>query len=362
MNVGVIFGGKSCEHDISVITGIQAIKAAGVRHKVIPVYIDEKGYWWLGKGLDDLKTVQSGLYKAKKVHLRPNSNAVYSASGKRLALLDAAVVACHGLNGEDGTVQGVLELSGIPYTGSNVTASAVGMDKAAMKKIFAAAGLPMTDYIEVRRRDYDERLYEIVGVIKEKLKFPLIVKPSNLGSSIGINVAKDWQQLFESIRVAFEWDNAVVIEHALTDFIEVNCGVLGDAGAVVTSEVEQPTGWKEFLTFQDKYGGGKSKGGSRNMPAQIPDEMRAEVRRLAGEAFRAAGCAGVARVDFLIEGDQIFVNEINTIPGSLANYLFSYGGMEFPDLIDKMLEIAFARDKDKRRLKYTYDRPAAKGK
>lgn len=355
--VGVIFGGKSCEHNISIITGVQALKCLDKIHKVIPIYIDNSGVWWTGKNFDDINVYKNKSWKGKKVHLRPCSNSLYSEKGT-VAKLDVVILANHGLNGEDGSLQGLLQMSGIPYTGSNVRASAIGMDKIAMKQIFSFAKLPMTRFLGFSKEEYTTNLYELVNRIKANLEFPIIVKPSNLGSSIGISIAHNWQELFESVRVALEWDTRVVIEQALQDFTEVNCAVLGRGESLIVSEVEQPIGWKEFLTFYDKYEkDSKVKGGEgRYMPAHIEPEKRKQVQEYAKAAFRALDAGGVARVDFLIDNKsgEILVNEINTIPGSLSNYLFSFDGLNFTELLEKMMSIAIEEHHDMQKLKYSY--------
>lgn len=356
--IAVFFGGRSCEHDISIITGLQALDAC--RDKCAPVYIDPQGAWWTGEGFDSVNAVRNGRFKGKRVHIRPGESYLYFKN-KRLFKIDAALLCMHGMFGEDGCLQGCLEMSGIPYTGSGVLASAVGMNKLFSKRAFENAGLKVVPYMSITRDEYDTDVSETLKELKTKLKFPVIVKPCNLGSSIGISVAKNQTELFTALRVAFEWDDTAIIEKALEGFTEVNCAVVGDAyygeNAVndgdkyIVSETEQPVGWTEFLTFSDKYSG-DVKQTRHKIPADIGDKNDT-VKELATKAFTAVGCSGVARVDFMVTGDDIYVNEINTIPGSLAAPLYR-DDIDFSRLIDKLVDIAVKRVKRSNALKRVY--------
>ncbi len=358
MTVGVFFGGRSCEHNVSIVTGLQAIGEFPDEHKAVAVYIDEKGVWHTGKEYTDIAFYaqrKRSAYPGKEVYLRPSSPYLYTKNGKKLCRLDCCLLCNHGMGGEDGSLQGLLELAGLPYTGSGICASAVGMDKGMMKRLFAQAELPILPYVTMSGEEYVRDAYGVLEAIKAKLAFPLIVKPCNLGSSIGIALAHGYDELFTAIRVALEWDTRVVIEKALEDFEEFNCAVLcGEA-----SEVEKPVGWKDFLTYEDKYLS-KSQGVGREYPAKIDDALREKIRSTAVAAYNAVGADGVARVDFLYKDGELYVNEINTIPGSLSSYFFKGGT---PYVIGKLLERAQAVFSAKRRLKYAY-RPFAgeKGK
>ncbi len=369
MTVGVIFGGMSCEHNVSIVTGVQTLNL--IRgYKVVPVYIDESGVWWTGKDYDRLETFAAGKCFGKRVHLEPSDNRLFNARGKAIATLDCAINCCHGTFGEDGSLQGVFAMSGIPLTCAGVEASAVGMDKITMKRLFRDAGLPQTAFVGVTREEYENRLFEVIKKLKSEIGFPMIVKPAGVGSSIGVGIAGDMTGLFECVRAAFEWDNRIVVEEALTDFTEINCGVIGRDGNVETSELEQPTGWKEFLSYEDKYGGKSGKGGAyvtdksggkdsgkRKMPADIDGQIAARIKQIATEAFTTLNCSGVARVDFMVKGEAVYLNEINTVPGSLAGYLFAYGGLPQEKLIDRLVEIAIADHKAKTGLRYRYISP-----
>lgn len=348
MNIAVLFGGKSCEHNVSIVTGLQVIGDFPPEHKVIPVYIDEKGVWHTGKEYTNIDTYKnkSKTYPGKEVHFCPSSPWLQQKNGKKLSKIDCCVICNHGVNGEDGSLQGLIELAGIPYTGSGVCASAAGMNKCVMKRLFAESALPIVPYISVSGEEYVSDSFALIEKIKRELGFPLIVKPSNLGSSIGIAIARDYSELFTAVRVALEWDTSVVIEKALVDFEEFNCAVLcGEP-----SEVEKPVGWKDFLTYEDKYLS-KSEGVGREFPAKIDEGLRTRIRALAVKAYNAVNADGVARVDFLYCGGELYVNEINTVPGSLSGYFFD-GGTRFvtAKLIDRALAVFGA----KKRLKYAY--------
>ncbi len=348
MTVAVIFGGKSCEHNVSIVTGVQTLGEIPSGHKAVPVYIDESGVWHTGKEYCSMETYRDrkNSYPGKEVHLRPASPYLYAKNGKKLYKIDCCVICAHGVNGEDGSLQGLLQLSGIAYTGSKVAASAAGMDKDMMKRLFAAAELPCVPYVLLSGDEYVNDSYSALGKIKNTLTFPMIVKPSRAGSSIGIGIAHDYNELFGAVRVALEWDTEVIIEKALTDFEEYNCAVLCGK----PSEVEKPVGWKEFLTYEDKYLS-KSESVGREFPAAIDDGLRDRIKEYAVRAYNAVGAEGVARVDFMYADGELYVNEINTVPGSLAAYFYDGGTSE---VVEKMLDAAVKTHNARRRLKYVY--------
>lgn len=348
--IAVFFGGRSCEHDISIITGLQALSACP--RQCVGVYIDERGEWWTGE-FDSVNAVKNKRFKGKSVHIRPAQPYLYCRN-KRLCKIDAALLCMHGILGEDGALQGLLAMCGIPYTGSDVLASALGMNKLFAKRMFEAAGLNVLPYRAVTRQRYERDTHAVLEELVSGLGFPMIVKPCNLGSSIGISVADDNTALYTALRVAFEWDDTVVVERALVDFTEVNCAVLGEGGDVTVSDTEQPVGWKSFLTFADKYSGDVKHSGHK-IPAEIDEATRETVERAAVTAFDAIGGSGVARVDFLVK-DEVYVNEINTIPGSLACTLFRRD-MDFSKLIERLIDYAFRRSARFERLKRLYTPP-----
>ena len=347
--IAVFFGGRSCEHDISIITGLQALSAC--KRSAIGVYIDGEGAWHASDTFDSVNAVRNGRFKSKPVYLRPGEPYLY-CKNRRLYKISAALLCVHGTFGEDGSLQGLLELSGIPYTGGGILASAIGMNKLYSKRIFEAAGLSVLPYAPITHEAYVKDAYAAVTPILDKIEFPMIVKPCNLGSSIGITVADNLNDLYSALRIAFEWDDTAIVEKALVGFTEVNCAVLGDENDCTPSETEQPVGWKTFLTFSDKYSG-DVKSTRHKIPADIGTEKNERVKELAISAFKAVGCSGVARVDFLIKDDDIYINEINTIPGSLSNALFKED-MNYSTLIDTLIEIAEKRKKRSDRLRRSY--------
>ncbi len=349
--IAVFFGGMSCEHDISIITGLQTMSACKAR--CVGVYIDSSGEWWASdaQNFSSVNAVRNNKFDGKKVHLRPDGK-LY-VKNKKYCSVDVAVLCMHGILGEDGTLQGYLEMCGVPYTGSSVAASAIGMNKLLSKTAFKAAGLNVMPYIDVEKSSYTADAAETV-IGAEKLGYPLIVKPCNLGSSIGISIAHNQAELFKALRIAFEWDDTVIIEKALEDFVEVNCAVLGDHTDenLIVSETEQPVGWKNFLTFADKYAG-DVKSVRHKIPADVGAEINEEIQRQAEIAFRAIGASGVARVDFLVKGKDVYVNEINTIPGSMASGLFERD-IPYSRLVEKLIALAFERKRRFDELKRVY--------
>jgi len=358
MSIAVIFGGKSCEHDISIITGVLTLNVLiGAGYAAVPVYIDGAGVWYTGPNMNSVAVFGDTDNKVRKkwrrVTVLSGSDGLYSLKGKRLTTVNAAVLCTHGVSGEDGCLQGLLELAGIPYTGSGVYASAAGMNKATAKKLFEAAGLPVAPYVIATSRelaDGGDKLEEAV----QKLGLPIIVKPANLGSSIGISIANDTISLATAVQVASKYDNTLVLERAFVDFTEFNCAVLGRGNDTITSGVEQPVGWKEFLSFDNKYLDTVESGETVRTPAQIDDELKAKVKALSKAAFECIGASGVARVDLILDKGELYINEINTIPGSLSYYLFEYEGILHSELLTRLIKIAKEEAKDKRGLSYSY--------
>jgi len=360
MKVAVFFGGKSCEHNISIITAVQAMRVLGVRHDIIPIYIDNEGIFWHGEELKEMRAFKKDKkVKKQRVTFMGGSKNLYSVKGKILATVDVALLCTHGFGGEDGCLQGLLSLCGIPFTGSGVLASSIGMNKIYSKKMFERDFLPILPYVGFNKTEYKNDLYSLVEKIKTELTFPLIVKPASLGSSIGITVAHDFPELFEAISNAFLWDNEVVIENALVNYLEYNCAAIGDGGDILLSEIERPISSSEFLTYKDKYLN-KQKGQSgtkKEFPAKIDSKLASKIKILTRKAFKAIGASGVARIDFLLsEEGQLYVNEINTIPGALSNYLFTKGDnfLSFADLLDRLLDIAVVRQKRSDDLQFVY--------
>ena len=267
--------------------------------------------------------------------------------------LDVVFPVLHGPYGEDGTVQGLLELANVPYVGAGVLASAVGMDKATMKLVFAASGLPICDYEVVLKRDWQRDERGTMNAIVNRLGFPVFVKPANLGSSVGISKARHAAELRTAIALAAEFDRKIVIEAAVPNAREIECAVLGndEPEASVPGEIIPS---REFYDYQAKY---LDEGSRSVIPAPLTDAQTQEIRRLAVAAFKAIDCAGMARVDFLLAGDSgmLYVNELNTIPGfttiSMYSKMWEASGLPYPALIDRLIALALERHAEKQQLR-----------
>ena len=359
-NIAVIFGGCSPEHTVSLASAAAMIRNIDAeKYEVIQLGITEGGEWFRFYGSPD--DIEANTWRADRTKCIPavispdrdqHGILEFRLSGVRTTRLDAAFPVLHGRNGEDGTVQGALELSGVPYTGSGVLGSAAGMDKQIMKKLFRADKLPYLKSITAHSRDKTENIIKKAAFT---LGYPVIVKPARAGSSIGIGVAHDEEQLQNALVAAFMWDNKVIIERAVDDFTELNCAVIGSPGNEEASRVEKPVSYSEFLTYDEKYHGKAKSGGDRQFPADIDKEQEEKIRALAIKVFRCVEAEGIARIDFILDNKsgKLYVNEINTIPGSLAMYLFPEKGRA--GVIMKLVSLAVARYKEQSALKYEYD-------
>lgn len=365
INVAVLIGGRSVEHEVAVITAMQMIENLDkTKYQVYPIYINNQGQWLAGQDLGNFETYKKKDFdNTKEVFLKPSfgDKTLYTLEEKTIsgglfgkdqvvksleayAKIDVALLGLHGTNGEDGSIQGLLETVGIPYTGANVLASAVGMDKVLMKDVYKKYDLPLVEY-QWFYRDLWEADQDKVLADLETIGYPLIVKPSNLGSSIGISVAENREGLVEAINIAKEYDKKIIVERAITNLREINCAVLGYEDDLETSVLEEPIGWESFQTFENKYN--KDGGTDRQIPAQVKAEVEEEIKTLAKEAFRVINCSGTARIDFLLEDeDKVYINEINTLPGSSAQHLWDYKGLSFSDLLDRLIDIALEEYQD----------------
>ncbi len=370
--IGVFFGGRSVEHEISVISALQAIEALDKsKYEVIPVYITKQGKWYTGAELLDSANYRDMARLVKNstaVYMLPEfgSHTLYKKGGlfgpKAVAELDIALPVLHGTNGEDGTFQGLLELTGIPYAGCNVLSSAVGMDKIAMKMMLRESGVPVIDYLWFTDKQWGTEREKLAADIEKNIGYPAIVKPANLGSSVGISRATDRESLVRAVGNAQQYSPRIIVEQMIDPLREINCSVLGTADSHRTSVCEEPLRSGEILSYADKYmsGGKNSKGmqsTKRRIPADLPEKTSDEIRRLASETFRMLSCDGVARVDFILDGkaDRIYVNEINAIPGSLSFYLWEATGIKFAELMDTLVGQALKRAREKEQKTVSYD-------
>jgi D-alanine-D-alanine ligase len=368
--VAVIFGGRSVEHDVSIVTGMQIIRAFDrERYEVVPVYIGRDGKWYTGEPLLDLNNYRDEIisYKGLKTavlspSVQHHGLIVNPVAGRlqksEVQRIDVVFPAVHGTHGEDGTLQGLIELADIPYVGCGVMASALANDKAMAKTVLAAEGIPVVDGTVVTRAEWRDNREAVLARLTQTLPFPMFVKPATLGSSIGVGRADDEQVLAASVDIATNFDRRVVVEQAITGGVEINCAVMGYDDHMHASLLEQPVSWEEFLTYEEKYmrGGEGMKSAEREIPAPLDEELTSRLRALAVEVFQAISGHGIARVDFLVrpETDEIYVNEVNTMPGSLAFYLWHEEGMSNSAVVDRLVQIAQEAHADKRRNTYNY--------
>lgn len=375
IRVGLFFGGKSVEHEVSIISAIQAFNAFDRdKYDVTPVYITKNNEMYTGEAIgkiEEYRNIPALLKKSTRVVMVNEGNKtklicypMKKFGDSTVAELDVAFPVVHGTNVEDGALQGFFQTLNIPYVGCDVLSSAVGMDKYVMKAVLKDNGIPVLDCVTVTALEFANNADEVVNKIKEKIGLPAIVKPINLGSSVGIRIGRDIDGLNEALDYAFGFSGKVLIERAIQDLREINCSVCGDADNAKASECEEPIGSDEILSFEDKYTGGskssKSSGMAslkRKIPADITEDMRKEIRETAVKAFKCLGCSGVARLDFMIDTseDKVYLNEINTIPGSLSFYLWEPLGVKYPKLLDKMVSLALKRDRELKNLNFTFE-------
>jgi D-alanine-D-alanine ligase len=378
LTIGVVFGGRSVEHDVSIVTAHQVMEVLAASHDVVPIYITREGRWLSGPGLFDLSVYPKRRWEeaGEAAWIPPvagfgglfvEGRKLRGRMGKRRVPLDVVVPAIHGTYGEDGTLQGLLEMADIAYTGPGVAGAAVGMDKVAMKAAFVSAGLPVVPHVLVETHRLREETDAVVAEIEAAIGYPAFVKPVRLGSSVGIGKALDRHGLIDALEVARRYDRRLLVEVAMEGCIEVNCSVIGGPETTPQPSVcEQPVLAEEFLTFSDKYlrgakGGSKSSEGmaslDRRIPAPISDTLTKQVQENAIAAFKAVDAAGVARIDAFVneEKSETWVMEINTTPGSFAFYLWEATGVSFDELLMRVVEIALATKEAKKDLMFSFD-------
>lgn len=375
-NIAVFFGCRSVEHEVSIISAVQAMRAINrEKYDVTPVYVAKDGEMYTGDNLFEIENYRdlSELFKtAKRVTFIKQKDAVlmHYLDQKKFkktpdVAVDLAFPIVHGTNCEDGTMAGYFEFLGLPYISCDIISAAVGMDKAVFKDVLKSAGLPVLDCIKFRAREYTLDKENITNKIKSQIGFPLIVKPVNLGSSVGITKVNTEAELDEAIRLGISFSDTILVEKAICNLREINCSVLGDSDECEASVCEEPFMNDEILSYEDKYlGGGKNGGASKGMaslgrkiPADLPEDKSNEIRDLSCRIFKAIGAGGVVRIDFLLDTEtgNVYANEINTIPGSLAFYLWEATGLKYTDMIDRLVEIAFRRQRNRDNLTFTID-------
>lgn len=374
IKVGVFFGGKSVEHEVSVISGIQALKAFNSeKYEAIPIYITKENEMYTGEAIGDIKNyknIPELLKNSIRIFLiceQGKLNMVRYPEKKignsMVDYIDVAFPVVHGANVEDGSLQGFLRHYNVPLAGCDVMASAVTMDKYVMKTVLKDNDIPVLDCVTLHVTDYQADVETACRKVEDKIAYPVIVKPVNLGSSVGIKVARNREGLVEALEYAYEFSQKVLIEKAIENLREINCSVLGDYESAQASECEEPISNDEILSYEDKYVAG-NKGGSegmrtarRELPANIAPELREKIREFAVKTFKVLDCNGVSRIDFMIDKDtdEVYVNEINPIPGSLAFYLWEAMGKPYSELLDDMVKLALKREREEKNLMTSFD-------
>ena len=383
MNIAVFFGSRSCEHDVSIVSALQCIeatKAAGFN--VTPVYISRDGLWYTGEPLENIETFREFNPMTKgitRVTLDVTANAgdlwawppqragLFAKVPAPLCHIDCVIPVFHGWHGEDGTIQGLLEMANIPYASSGVLGSAFGMDKIAMKQILRGAGFPVLDFVWFTREQLKKERQAVIERVEKEIKYPAFIKPAALGSSIGVSRARNREELERALDVAASYDRRILVEVGVVHPVEINCAAVGYGEDVRASvcEMPVPSSNDTFLDFWQKYLRNASTKGedsrgmkslSRVVPAPIGDELTGRIQTMTCDIFKLLDCCGTVRVDFILDqNDMLFVNEPNTIPGSLAFYLWKASGLDFPKLIEKMVEDALRAHADKNSSVFAYD-------
>jgi len=366
IRVGIIFGGRSGEHEVSFCSASSIIKAIDKdKYTVVPIGITKEGRWISPQ--DSELALQSGKIEGKNTVILLNDSFSKSLvcidnnqkldKSSALEKLDVIFPVLHGPYGEDGTVQGLLELANISYVGAGVAASAISMDKDFMRMVFQQKGLPILKWMTIKRKEWQENKEKILFLVQNGFEYPLFVKPANLGSSVGITKVHKKEELEKAIDLASSYDRKILIERGLEEVREIECGVLGndEPRASVVGEVK-PAG--EFYDYDSKY---TEEGTQLIIPADLPDRVSQEIQRIALSAFKAVDAAGMARVDFFVskKENKIYLNEINTIPGftssSMYPRLWEASGISYPELIDRLIQLALERHQDKKQNKISYD-------
>ncbi len=365
-NIAVIFGGKSSEHDISIISACGLMENLDKnKYKIIPIYITKKGEFLYNEKFKDIEIFRKGKILGRQACFACGKNCLFVNLGfgiKKKINLDFCFVACHGLNGEDGSVSGLLNLCQIPYSCAGIMPSSVAMDKIATKIMCKGLKVPVVCGEFCYKTEFEEDENKTVKKLEKKLGYPLIVKPANLGSSIGVTRCENKEDLLYALNLAFSLDENVLVEKALTDFTEFNISVLKYNEQIMLSKIEQPITKNNLLSFEDKYlNNSKTKGMEsldRIIPANISKTKQNAIEKIATKIYKNLNFEGVVRLDFLCENDKIYFNEINSIPGSFANYLW---GFSYKELLDKIIYENTQSFKNRQQLVYSFDSSVLNG-
>ena len=373
MTVAVMFGGKSVEHDVSIVSAIQAMeKFDAEKYTIYPVYITKNNEFYYGENLRSID-----VFRDKDILFQNCERVVFTKDSGKVEMLsfpfqgrqniicavDIVFPIVHGTNVEDGILQGFIKTLDVPFVGCDVLSSAIGMDKYMMKTLLRAEGFPILKGKKYSiLENYDSVL--LAKKIESSFLFPVVVKPVNLGSSIGVSIAHSHDELVSGIELARKYTKNLLIEPAIVNLKEVNCSVLGNSSHCVASECEEPMTTHEFLDFNEKYIAHGSKNGSKGMkgqdrrlPADISDSLKIRIQNLSENVFKFFECCGVIRIDYMIDVDtnQLWLNEINTIPGSLAFYLWEASGISYPELLDRLIALGVERYEQEKDIDYRFD-------
>jgi len=369
-NIAVIFGGRSAEHDVSIITAhtpiIQSLKITG-RYEVIPVYIAKDGSWYSDQAMNDLAYFtkegwEAELGKLKKLQIKFDNGLklIWPGLKSRTVNIDIVFPSMHGTFGEDGSLMGLLRMANVPYVGCDSFSSSVSMDKVLTKQVLEADGIPVVPYVWFTRGDWERDKESYIAKI-EKLNWPLFVKPVHLGSSIAITKVKEKNMLENAIEVALHYDDKVLVEESVENLIEVTLPIIGN-DELQLAAIERPLNKTEFFDFKEKYlSGGKKTGGVNSQYSEIPAKIDADlldlVAKYGKQTYHVLGCSGIARIDFLIEGKtrKVYVNEVNTLPGSLYVHNWKKVGVSAVDLVTKLISLAEERFRDQQSITYTFN-------
>jgi len=342
LRLGIIFGGRSAEHEISLASALGIMKAINKdKYEILPIGITKEGKWLIPN--DPVNAIKTGKLEGEPIAILVEaSGSILRLKTGKIEKLDAVMPVLHGPYGEDGTVQGLLELIGVPYVGSGVCASSLGIDKILTKKLLRSEGLPVVDYMQAKKEDWKHNEEEVVKAIENKLGYPCFTKPARLGSSVGISKIHSRSEMYAGVELALQYDNKILIERGI-DGRELECSVLGNDDPVASC-IGEVISSREFYSYKAKYVDDKSK---RIIPAEIDEKQTKYIQNLAVRAFIAIGCRGMARVDFFMTSDQVYINEINTIPGftpiSMYPKLWEASGIPYSELIDRLIKLALEK-------------------
>ncbi len=372
MNIGVFFGGKSPEHDVSIITGQLIIsELKKMQHNVVPVYLGKNGEWHVSEELGTLRFFQDPEKDKKLLEFSRVSLDMEKSRGKmvfrkkgfmgHVVEINLAFPAFHGSNGEDGTIQGLFELFGVPYVGCDVPSSAIAFDKILTKTYYKSMEIPTANFMFFGKNDWEKERVEIITGIKNTLRYPLFIKPPKLGSSIGISKAKDDKELEFAIEVALHYGEKVLVEEGVENLMDITCCVIGN-DELEASLIQESVFQSELFDFKEKYlvDGGAQLGNATDslvIPARLGEDTSKKVRELAKKIYAGIGASGIARVDFLYDkvAQKVYANEINPMPGTVYHHLWKASGLSLDELLKKLIDFAKERYAEKNKFKYTFD-------